>query len=196
MQVPKTVKITDRLYNDIMILYKLTKETGKESGGMLIIGAHGHLGVVSLVEGEDKEIVLEPEEELFENERYVGTFHCHPITDLPSTGDVISYLEDEFEKVMIVCGEDKSVNMCVKTSKTPVGDFSDELEEYEQEDMVEIADKYFFLFYRGYGTELTLQNEPKGFQSLPGVKDVEELLKDLGIEGLPMYPEEYSTKKQ
>lgn len=195
MQVPKNVFITDRLYNDSMILYRLTSETKKESGGFLIIGSHGHLGVVSVMEGEGREIVLEPEEELFENEKYVGTFHVHPITKYPSTGDVTSFLGDEYEYVMMVVGEDGSINVCIKTPDTLLGDFGEELEEYEQEQMKEIASEYKFLFYRGNSTTLELQNTVEEYEVVDETWGIERLLEELGIEGLPMYPEEYSVKK-
>lgn len=194
MQIPEKITITKRLFNDIQILYSLTKEKGKESGGLLILGAHGHMGVVSLMEGQEREIILEPEEELFESERYLGSLHVHPITSLPSTGDVISFLEDEYELVMIVIGEDTTINMCIKTPKTKLGEFP-EIDERGQEEIKEIASEYGFLFYTGKDLTLKLENKIEGYDVVSETWEVEKLLSALGLEGLEMFPEEYSTKK-
>jgi hypothetical protein len=95
---------------------------------------------------------------------------------------------------MIVIGEDTTINMCIKTPKTKLGEFP-EIDERGQEEIKEIASEYGFLFYTGKDLTLKLENKIEGYDVVSETWEVEKLLSALGLEGLEMFPEEYSTKK-
>src|SRR5579885_2829108 len=122
-------------------------------------------------------------------------------TDLQSTGDVISFLADEKEKVMLVTGADSSINISFKTQFTKEGDFSRDIREhFKQKDMLEMSKIYGFLWYRGenFSTELELQTKELGELKLQPIEEtwnIEDLLEALDIKGSPELPNDYSTKK-
>ena len=197
MEIPLYITIPQRMINDLQLFIEYSTNLDREVGGFLIQALHGEVGIVGTQFGEDDEIDLKPNEVLYEGEKYLGTYHAHPITKWFSIGDLISYLDDEYEKVMVNTGEDGSVNIAIKTDKTPLGDFTEELEEFEQEDMKDLANVFSFLWYRGMnGEPLQLQNDDiEEFTVVNETWDITELLSALGIEGTEDIPEEYSTKK-
>lgn len=203
VDLPDKIEIPERLYNDLMMMVEYSITNDNEAGGFLIIAEHGNLGVVGEQFGENREIVLEPNEALHEGESLIGTVHMHPVTPTASTGDVTGYLNDENEKVMVVVGADKSINFFFKVpDMTHEGDYGDEISDnFEQSDMDIMAEGFGFIWYRGEEsdrTELHLMDnviEDIEFNVLDEIQPVEEVVKALGIKGRPDIPPEYSTKK-
>lgn len=203
VELPDKIEIPERLFNDLMMMIEYSTTNDNEAGGFLIIAEHGNLGVVGEQFGKDREIVLEPNEQLHEGEQLIGTVHMHPVTPTASTGDVTGYLNDENEKVMVVVGADKSINFFFKIpGMTNEGDYGDEISDnFEQEDMGMMAEGFGFIWYRGEEsdrTELHLMDniiEDLEFDVLDESWPVEDVVKALGIKGRPDIPEEYSTKK-
>jgi len=203
VELPDKVEIPERLFNDLMMMIEYSKTNDNEAGGFLIIAKHGDLGVVGEQFGKDREIVLEPNEQLHEGESLIGTVHMHPVTPTASTGDVTGYLNDKNEKVMVVVGADKSINFFFKVpDMTQEGDYGDEISDnFEQSDMGMMAEGFGFIWYRGEEsdrTELHLMDniiEDIEFDVLDESWPVEDVVKALGIKGRPDIPEEYSTKK-
>lgn len=202
MNIPEKVKISSRLYHDALVLLYYSISTDKEIGGFLIKAQHGHLGVTNEQLGEGREIVLEPNEELYEGEKYFGTIHAHPVTQWASSGDVSGYLSDPNELVMMVTGADKSMNIYIKTPASKLGEHRNEIESnYTQDDMPEIANQYGFLFYRAEEKDenvLTLVSEKLSDEPLEasGEVEIEQLLDAIGLKGSDEIPENYSTKKR
>jgi hypothetical protein len=200
MKVPERIKISDRLYHDALVLLYYSIKTDEEVGGFLIKAQHGHLGVVNEQLGEGREIVLEPNEELYEGESYYGTLHAHPVTQWASIGDVSGFLSDPSELVMIVTGSDKSMNIYIKTPASKLGEHRTEIEStYEQDDMPEIANQYGFIFYRAEEADknvLSLVSDKLAGEPLEGEgeMEIEGFLDALGLEGAPDIPD-YSSKK-
>jgi hypothetical protein len=202
LEVPEKIEIPERLYNDLMMMIEYSVSNDNEAGGFLIVAKHGEIGVVGEQFGKDREIVLEPNEQLHEGESLIGTVHMHPVTPTASTGDVSGYLNDENEKVMVVVGQDKSINFFFKTPFTTEGDFGDEISDnFEQSDMDMLAEGLGFIWYRGEEsdrTTLNLMSNTVDNVELNIAEDtwpVEDLIKGLGIKGADQIPEEYSTKK-
>ena len=203
VELPDKVEIPERLFNDLMMMIEYSKTNDNEAGGFLIVAKHGEIGVVGEQFGKDREIVLEPNEELHEGESLIGTVHMHPVTPTASTGDVTGYLNDENEKVMVVVGADKSINFFFKVPEmTAEGDYGDEISDnFEQEDMGMMAEGFGFIWYRGEEsdrTELHLMDniiEDLEFDVLDESWPVEKVIDALGIKGRPDIPESYSTKK-
>ena len=203
VDIPDKIEIPERLYNDIQMMMEYSITNDNEAGGFIIKAKTGDLGVVGEQFGKDREIVLEPNEQLHEGEELIGTYHSHPVTPTGSTGDVTSYLRDENEKVMIVGGADKSINIFIKVpSVIAEGDYGDEISEnFGQEDMGMLAEGLGFLWYRAEESDRTeahlLNNVANGieFNIKEEVWPIEELVKGLGIKGIPEIPPEYSQKK-
>lgn len=203
VNLPDKIEIPERLFNDLMMMIEYSTTNDNEAGGFLIKAKHGELGVVGEQFGKDREIVLEPNEQLHEGEELIGTVHMHPVTPTASTGDVSGYLNDKNEKVMVVVGADKSINFFFKIPDiTAEGDYGDEISEnFEQEDMGLLAEGLGFIWYRGEESDRTTLNlmdnivEDLEFEVLDETWPVEKVVKALGIKGRPDIPEEYSTKK-
>lgn len=196
-----TVILSDRLFGYIKLLGDITADDDIETGGFLIKTGVGvstrSIGVrlVNLVKGENREIILEPQEELEPGEEYIGTFHSHPKTDIPSVHDVITFLADPLEKISIVRGVDGTVNLKVKKSDTRPLDPS-RIEEMKErypkgdEGMATLVRDFNFMFFQGKGDELSRAYETASSPS--GTISLDELA--LGVEGSPKFPE--STKKK
>ena len=203
LEVPDKVEIPERLYNDLQMMIEYSLNTDKEAGGFLIIAEHGKIGVVGEQFGKDREIVLEPNEELHKGESLIGTVHMHPVTPTASTGDVKGYLNDENERVMVVVGADKSINIFFKTDFTAEGDYGDEISEnFDQEDMDMMCEGFGFIWYRAEESDRTIANiithiiDDVELDIVDETWPIEDLIKGLGIKGRPNIPSEYSTKKQ
>lgn len=202
LEVPDKIEIPERLYNDLMMMIEYSTTNDNEAGGFLIKAKHGELGVVGEQFGKDREIVLEPNEQLHEGEELIGTVHMHPVTPTASTGDVSGYMNDENEKVMLVVGADKSINVFFKTSFTAEGDYGEEISDnFEQSDMNLLAEGLGFIWYRGEESDRTTLNlitnvvDNVELNIVEETWPIEDLVKGLGIKGRPDIPEEYSTKK-
>jgi proteasome lid subunit RPN8/RPN11 len=200
--VPDKIEIPERLYNDLMMMIEYSTSNDNEAGGFLIMAKHGEIGVVGEQLGKDREIVLEPNEQLHEGEKLLGTVHMHPVTPTASTGDVTGYMNDTDELVMVVVGADKSINVMIKTPVTAEGDYGEEISDnFEQEDMGMLAEGLGFIWYRGEESDRTTLNlvtsNANGLEL--DVQEetwpVEDLLDALGIKGRDDIPETYSTKK-
>ena len=118
-----TVVLSNRLYAMVTFLGGMTTQENVETGGFLVktgVGMSGQIGVrmVNLVKGEGRAIVLEPQEKLEPGEEYLGTFHSHPMTEVPSIHDVLSFLADPTEQVSIVHGVQGTINLMLKKPDT------------------------------------------------------------------------------
>jgi len=202
LEVPDKIEIPERLYNDLMMMIEYSTTNDNEAGGFLIKAKHGELGVVGEQFGKDREIVLEPNEQLHEGEELIGTVHMHPVTPTASTGDVAGYMNDENEKVMLVVGADKSINIFFKTPFSAEGDYGDEISDnFEQSDMGMLAEGLGFIWYRAEESDRTVANiltnvvDNVELNIVEETWPIEDLVKGLGIKGRPDIPEEYSTKK-
>jgi hypothetical protein len=203
LDIPDKVEIPERLFNDLQLMIEYSVGEDAECGGFLIKGIHGELGVVGEQFGEDREIVLEPNEELHEGESLLGTVHAHPITPTASTGDVTGYMRDEDERIMLVIGADKSINIFLKSPVIAEGDYGEEISDnFEQEDMNVLAEGLGFLWYRAEESDRTVANlitnviNGVELNILDETWPIEDLVDGLGIKGRPDIPDEYSTKKQ
>jgi hypothetical protein len=200
VQLPRYIKIQLRLYHDLKVMAEFAIETDKEVGGLLIKALHGHLGVIAEQFGKDREIMLKPNEQLYEAELYFGSTHSHPKTEFGSTSDIDTFLADETEQIMVVTGADNSINMYFKTKATKSGEYDVKAMGYAQEDNIEIAEDFGYLFYRAEDDEeniLTLQNEKlldEDIEVLDETWTVERLIDYLGLEGLNFLPQS-SMKK-
>ncbi len=198
----RTIVLSDRLFGYIKLLGDITAEDDIETGGFLIktgVGVNTRsIGVrlVNLVKGEDREIILESQEELESGEEYIGTFHSHPVTDIPSVHDVITFLADPLEKMSIVRGVDGTVNLKVKTPATrPLA--PDQIEAMKErypkgdEGMGKLVRDFDFMFFQGKTDELerayVMDTKP-----LSERISLDELA--LGVEGASHFPE--ATKKK
>ncbi len=197
----QTVVLSDRLYGNMKAVADLASKNDSEIGGFLIKTGVGvskvSIGVrlVNLVVGENREIVLEPQEELEPGEEYIGTFHSHPVTDVPSVHDVITFLADPLEKVSVVRGVDGTINLKVKTADTRPLDpsrINEMKERYPKGDegMATLVRDFNFMFFQGRDDTLTRAYETASAPS--GTISLDELA--LGVEGSPHFPE--STKKK
>ncbi len=197
----QTVVLSDRLYGNMKAVADLASKNDSEIGGFLIKTGVGvskvSIGVrlVNLVVGENREIVLEPQEELEPGEEYIGTFHSHPVTDVPSVHDVITFLADPLEKVSVVRGVDGTINLKVKTADTRPLDpsrINEMKERYPKGDegMATLVRDFNFMFFQGRDDTLTRTYETASTPS--GTISLDELA--LGVEGSPKFPE--STKKK
>ena len=203
LEIPVKVDIPQRLWNDLQLLIEYGLASDEEAGGLLIIAQHGNLGVVAEQLGKDREIVLEPNEDLHKGEKYVGTVHVHPVTNQGSTGDFDGYLKDHNEKVMLVMGADKSINVYIKTDLTMMNSTEESIikNNFEQEDLKNVAESFGILFYRAESedaTVLTLLNEKLDDQAIEPLDDawpIEHLIDALGIKGLDELPQGWQTKK-
>jgi proteasome lid subunit RPN8/RPN11 len=202
LEVPDKIEIPERLFNDLQMMIEYSITNDNEAGGFLIIAKTGDLGVVGEQFGKDREIVLEPNEELHEGESLIGTVHMHPVTPTASTGDVKGYLNDENERVMVVVGADKSINIFFKTDFTAEGDYGDEISEnFEQGDMDILCEGFGFIWYRAEESDRTVASiithliDNVELDIVDETWPIEALVKGLGIKGRPDIPEEYSTKK-
>lgn len=205
---PKYIEISPRLLHDTQLMLAYALKSDAEAGGFLIRAKHGHLGVIAEQFGEDREIIIEPNEEMYEGEVYYGTVHVHPKTDTFSVGDISSYLADNTELIMFLSGADGSTNIAIKVpGVTKEGEFRKELEtNYPQHDIVDgksgfqnalsqVSDDYGFLYYRAepnQETKLALQNSKPSSDT---VVPIEQLVDELGLEGLDVLPEDLSSKK-
>jgi hypothetical protein len=195
----QTVVLSDRLYGDMKAVADLATADDGEVGGFLIKTGVGvtnrSIGVrlVNLVIGNGRSIVLEPQEELEPGEEYIGTFHSHPVTPVPSVHDVLTFLADPNEKCSIVRGVDGTINLKVKTEQTRLlgPEMVEPLKQrYPKGDdgMSALVRDFNFLFYQGKDDTLTRAYSEPG----TGTISLDEL--SLGIHGAEKFPE--STKKR
>ena len=117
------VVLSTRLLAMIQFLGQMTTQENVETGAFLVktgVGMSGQIGVrmVNLVKGEGRAIVLEPQEKLEPGEEYLGTFHSHPMTEVPSIHDVLSFLADPTEQISIVHGVSGTINLMLKKPET------------------------------------------------------------------------------
>jgi hypothetical protein len=199
-----TVELSPRLYQAIQFLGDITTSQQVETGGFLIktgIGTGGTTGVrvVNYVKGEGREIMLEPQEQLEIGEEYLGTIHCHPLTPVPSVHDVLTYVSDPSEKMMIVRGVEGSINLLIKDDATRPLDpnMVEQIKDrYPKGDMTTLVRDYDFAYYQGKTQALQRVFE---IQPLPRGQAIQLDDLVLGIQGSNAFPDASkktpSTKK-
>ena len=196
-----TIILSDRLYAMIKYLGNKTAQEKTENGGFLIKTGIGldtrAIGVrmVNLVGGEGKEIFLEPHEQLEYGEQYLGTFHSHPLTDVPSIHDVLTFIADPTEKVSIVHGVSGTINLMIKKPDTRAIDPA-QLEaykaQYEKGNMAPLVRDFGFMFFQGKSDTLQRAFEPVQIPLEQSVS-LDEI--SYGIEGSPDFPQQPTKKK-
>lgn len=166
--------INDVFEEQIQKIYRFTNITKKEFGALLVKTPEG-IRMDMLDIGEDLSVTFTKTKEYREDEKVVGTIHAHPITDIPSDFDIATFLRDDWEKISIVTGADSSINVMVRTNDT-IGlsniNLSDWVEENKSLSLIEKAEKFQFLLYKGKVNNLTLL---AGVSSYP-VTSLEKLL--------------------
>ena len=192
------VELSQRLFAAINFCGRLTSEKKVETGGFLVktgsgIGQGRALRMVNFVQGEGREIILEPTEKLEPGEEYMGTVHCHPLTPVPSIHDVLTFVADPTEKIMIVHGVDGTINLLMKTEETvPLDPLKIESlkPQYEKSDMAPLVRDYNFAYFQGKGPTLQRAYLP---EPIPASKVVALDDLTLAIQGSPQFPD--ATKK-
>lgn len=190
------VVLSDRLFGYIKFLGDMTSVDQQETGGFLIKTGVGmsprSVGVrlVNLVRGEGKEIFLEAQENLEPGEEYLGTFHSHPLTDVPSIHDVLTFLSDPTEQVSIVRGVSGTINLMVKKPETrPLDPTQIETlkPQYQKGDMTSLVRDFGFMFFQGQDANLV-----RAFEIQPVPTDQAVSLDELsyGITGTQTFPEQ------
>ena len=193
------IQISPRLFSEIRFLGNLTTTQQQETGGFIVktgigIGSQERgLRIVNWMIGQGREIVLEPQENLEQGEEYMGTFHCHPITLVPSIHDVLTFISDPTERIMIVNGVDGTINVLVKTENTrPLA--PEQIEQmkpqFEKGDMATLVRTYEFVYFQGKDQVLprVYEIQPIGTQTIP----LDELA--YGIQGSSQFPSGGSKK--
>lgn len=192
---PKYLEINRRLFHDILLMSAYTRQTKEESGGFVIRGKHGHIGVVAVQIGKDREINLYPSETLYSGEEYLGTYHAHPVTNTFSIADVATFLYDRNEKISLNSGDDNSINATIKTPQTiqiSKEDISFLEKNFKQEDIAKLANIYHFLYYKGKSNSRILELQNDGMTTTE-----KEMFDDFvrNIRGLPRIPRTWVKKK-
>ncbi len=159
----------------IQKMNKFTKATGKEFGALLVKTPEGiRLDMIDI--GEDTSVTFKKTKEYRKDEKVIGSIHIHPYSSEPSNWDIVTFLRDSWEKISMVVGADDSINVMVKTLETikiPEEDLQNWIKENEESTLIEKANKYKFLLFKGKVNNLTLL---AGVSSLP-VTTLERLLR-------------------
>jgi len=205
-----SVVLSTRLLAMIQFLGQMTTQEQVETGGFLIktgVGMSGQMGVrmVNLVKGEGKAIVLEPQEKLEHGEEYLGTFHSHPMTEVPSIHDVLSFLADPTEQISIVHGVQGTINLMLKKPTTRLINPA-ELEQMKMQydikvqaqgipkqdpaKMTILVRDFGFMYFTGNGAVLQRTFEVEQIPENP--ISLDEIA--YGIQGSPQFPA--ATKKK
>ena len=139
-------------------LWDFTHSTGKEFGALVLSTNRGM--VLDMVQmGEDRSINLKTTRKLEEDEKLLGTFHVHPITDKPSYWDIATFLKDDWEKISCVAGVEKTITVMTKLKDT-VALKEDDLVGWKEEcvkkgkSLKNLSEKYKFAVYRGQPNQL------------------------------------------
>lgn len=150
--------LNDVFEEQIQKIYRFTNITKKEFGALLVKTPEG-IRMDMLDIGEDLSVTFKKTKEYRMDEKVIGTIHAHPITDIPSDFDIATFLRDEWEKISIVTGADSSINVMVRTNNT-IGlsniNLSDWVEENKALSLVEKAEKFQFLLFKGKVNNLKL----------------------------------------
>ena len=148
--------LNDVFEEQVQKIHRFTHVTDKEFGALLVKTPEGiRLDMIDV--GEHLSVVFKKTKEYREDEKVIGTIHCHPITDIPSDWDIATFLRDDWEKISIVVGVDGTINVMVKTNDTLVIDNVEKwVEDNKDVPFNEKANKYQFLIFRGKVNNLKL----------------------------------------
>jgi hypothetical protein len=197
------VELSQRLAGQINFLGTMTTEKQVETGGFLIktgegVGQTRGLRIVNMTMGEGREIQLDAQEKLNYGEEYMGTVHCHPITPVPSIHDVLTFVADPTEKMMIVHGVDGTINLLIKTEDTrplPAENVGALKAKYEKGDMAALVRDFNFAYYQGKlakGQPAILKRSYVQVPSMAKVVSLDDVA--LAIQGSNAFPSVGSRK--
>ena len=154
--------IEDQINN----LNSFTKRTAKEFGALIFNTSRGI--VLDMIQmGEKTSINLKFTRKLEADEKLVGSFHCHPITDSPSFWDIGTFLKADWEKVSCVAGSKGNLTVMVKRTYTK-NLASEDIMGWREEcikkgyNLEGLSKKYGFDSYKGKPTELKCLNKDSG----------------------------------
>ena len=158
-------------------IYKFTKTTKKEFGALLVKTPEG-IRMDMLDIGEDTSVTFKETKKYRKDEKVIGSIHIHPVSDEFSGWDIATFLRDDWEKISVVIGVKGTINVAVKTDKTPSlgkGKIKEWIEENEDLSLIEKAEKYEFLLFKGKVNDLKLV---AGVSSQP-VNSLEKLFRQI-----------------
>jgi hypothetical protein len=139
-------------------IYKFTSVTEKEFGALLVKTPEG-IRMDMLDIGEDLSVTFKRTKEYRKDEYIVGTIHAHPISNTFSDWDIGTFLADEWEKISVVTGADSSINVMIRTPNTvtiPSNGIQGWVEDFKELDIVQKAEKFNFLLFKGRVNNLKL----------------------------------------
>lgn len=142
--------------DQILRIANFTKKTGREFGALIIKNSDEvRLEMVEI--GEKHEVSFNQTRELKKGESIVGTWHCHPNSDLPSNWDIASFLRDDWEKISIVSGAKGTITVMVATSEmVKVENVKTWIEKNGSLTLKKKGEKFKFLIFRGKSNNLQL----------------------------------------
>ncbi len=148
--------LNDVLEEQIDRVANFTKQTGKEFGAFIIKTKQGiRLDMIDI--GEDLSVSFKQTHELGPEEKIIGTWHAHPVSNEPSDWDIGSFLHDDFEKISIVSGAKGTITVMAKTDDTiVVEDIKGWVEENQLSDLKDKGNLFKFLVFKGKHNNLQL----------------------------------------
>ena len=180
VDIPTYVLLNDVILDQIDRLGNMTEDLKVEFGA-LILRKEKDIVLDFFQHGIDKAIVLKLTRELKEDEEILGTCHIHPQTDEFSIWDCATFLAQDWERVSILLGAQKTINLFIKDENTKKLS-SDEVEKWEQDNINKgsevIAKENNIIYYKGKTDKLLCVNE---LSNLEKESTLEKLLK--GIKG-------------
>lgn len=166
--------LNEVLEEHIQKIHKFCDITKKEFGAFLVKTPEG-IRMDMLEIGEDLSVTFKKTKEYRENEQIVGSAHAHPISDEFSDWDIATFLSDDWEKISIVVGAEGTINVMIKTNNTikvPGKKTGEWVEENKDLNLIEKANKFQFLLFKGKVNNLKLF---AGVSNLP-ITSLEKLL--------------------
>jgi proteasome lid subunit RPN8/RPN11 len=173
--VSSKLVLNDVLEEQIQKIHKFTTETEKEFGALLVKTPEGiRLDMIDI--GSENDVALQRTKEYRQDEKVIGSAHCHPRSDEFSDWDIGTFLRDDWEKISIVIGAEHTINVMVKTSETlKVEDVKAFIEYVKDLSLEEKAEKFNFLLFKGKVNNLKLIS---GVSASP-MASLEKLLKQI-----------------
>ena len=145
-EAPFRIALTDILTDQINRIGEFTDVTKLEFGALIVKDSRG-VKLDFLQIGESRSVEIKPTRKLYPDEWIIGSYHQHPITDKFSIADILSFLTNSWEKIMILRGAHETIHIALKTNETKTVTQMDK--ECDKLDNKEVAEKCGFLLYVG-----------------------------------------------
>lgn len=166
---------SEMILNNVMAdqierIWNFTRQTKKEFGALIIRSSRGiYLDMIQV--GEELSVKFEITRELQDDEEILGSFHTHPYTDIFSKWDIATFLCNDWEKVSMLGGREKTIYLMAKTEETAKISnihIDCEIKKWEEKEVsdIELSKKYKYLLYKGNPMELILLSGESNFSSL------------------------------